>query len=826
MADMLACLRLGGRMNAAGQFEFPASVDRARMLFAALRGARTTPAFDSLLSGAVDPESTTPTTGAIVAPAAIPPVVLPEPEIILPPGLLTAPWRHQLAAYRFCLDKFAAGKHGILLAMGMGCIEGDAELVINRQGCAKRMTMREFHRKFHGGESNGRRWQDFPTRTRSLIDGVFRLNEVQDVVAQGIKPVVRVALASGRSLRVTRDHEFARPGDIWTEAGCLAVGDTVLTNGLPACKSCGGTHRVTTYRYAKHVGICRSCIGRLRGVKGKVIDKDGYVRLYGMEHHPRANKAGQVYEHIVVMERAMGRPIPASEHVHHKNQIRHDNRPENLEVLPAAEHQSHHGRCGGYLHLDSERVQIVPRPDVVVSVEPDGETDVYDLKMADPGHNFVANGIVVHNCGKSLVACMLLLALCERRSKDKKAPHVIVYCPLRVIQVWLDQFVKHVGIEMVVVPLDDEAGTVAEKTKLAEEKMRLADVLCLPYICVVNYESAWREPFAVWTEKRAWDFIIADEAHRIKSPSGKASLEFKRLRTRAAYRVALTGTPMPHGPLDIFAIFRFLDITIFGPSFTAFRARYAVMGGYQRRQIVGYQNEDDLKTQMARITFRVGPEVLDLPPATEVTYYCALAGECARIYKELDEDFVARVKDGTVTAANAMVKLLRLQQVTGGCVPTDDGTGQRVDSSKLKLLADTLEDIGPDEPVVVFCRFHADLNAVHEACQTHGYSAMELSGRRDDLRRWQNGEAQVLAVQIDSGSEGVDLTRARYSIFYSIGYRLDKYEQAKKRTHRPGQEKPVTHIHLVARNTVDAKVMRALEKRADIIESILADIKH
>ena len=69
------------------------------------------------------------------------------------------------------------------------------------------------------------------------------------------------------------------------------------------------------------------------------------------------------------------------------------------------------------------------------------------------------------------------------------------------------------------------------------------------------------------------------------------------------------------------------------------------------------------------------------------------------------------------------------------------------------------------------------------------------------------------------------MTRARYTIFYSIGWRLEKYEQAKKRTHRPGQEKPVTHIHLVARNTVDVKVIRALEKRQDIIESILAEIR-
>ena len=68
------------------------------------------------------------------------------------------------------------------------------------------------------------------------------------------------------------------------------------------------------------------------------------------------------------------------------------------------------------------------------------------------------------------------------------------------------------------------------------------------------------------------------------------------------------------------------------------------------------------------------------------------------------------------------------------------------------------------------------------------------------------------------------LTRARYSVFYSVGYSLGKYMQARARTHRPGQTNPVEHIHLIARNTVDVKIMRALEKRAEIIESILAEI--
>jgi SNF2 family DNA or RNA helicase len=422
--------------------------------------------------------------------------------------------------------------------------------------------------------------------------------------------------------------------------------------------------------------------------------------------------------------------------------------------------------------------------------------------------------------GKSLVACMLVLALEARR--------VLIACPLRVVPVWVTQFERHVGIPCVIVALDEDAGSVARKQALAEEKLKLAEARGVPFICIINFDSVWREPFAFWAEKKVpmWDLIIADEAHRIKAPGGKASLEFKRLRTRAKYRIALTGTPMPHSPMDVFAIFRFLEITIFGPAFTPFRQEYAVMGGYHNKQITGFQKLDQLERLMSKITFRVGKEVLDLPPETHVTYHCDLSTEARRVYRDLEEDFVAQVLDGTVTAANAMVKLLRLQQVTGGVVPTDDGIVHRIDSSKQKLLSDVLEDIGEGEPVVVFCRFHADLDAVHEACRQDKFSSLELSGRRDELKRWQSGEAQVLAVQISAGGVGVDLTRARYSMYFSLSFSLGEYDQALSRVHRPGQTRPVEHIHLVARNTVDTKIMRALEKRAEVVQAILAEIKN
>lgn len=419
--------------------------------------------------------------------------------------------------------------------------------------------------------------------------------------------------------------------------------------------------------------------------------------------------------------------------------------------------------------------------------------------------------------GKTLVALMVLAALAARR--------VLICCPLRVVPVWEQQIERHLDLPIIVVSLDDNVGSVANKKKLAEDKLKLAEATDRPLVIIINYDSAWRSPFADWAESQQWDLIIADESHRLKAPGGKASLAFKRLRQHARGRLALTGTPMPHSPLNVYAQFRFLSQTIFGPSFAAFRQKYAVMGGFQRKQVTGFQCLDELEALMRTITYRVSKDVLDLPPQTHVTYHCELSADAQRIYRDLEDDFVAEVRDGRITVSNAMVKLLRLQQVAGGWVKTDDGQHHRVDSAKEKLLADTLEDIGSGEPVVVFCRFHADLDAVHEAAKSAGYPSLELSGRHDELKRWQDGEAQVLAVQISAGGVGVDLTRARYSIYYSLSFSLGEYDQALSRVHRPGQTRPVEHIHLVVRNTVDTKIIRALEKRAEVVEAILAEIK-
>lgn len=427
--------------------------------------------------------------------------------------------------------------------------------------------------------------------------------------------------------------------------------------------------------------------------------------------------------------------------------------------------------------------------------------------------------------GKTRVAIDLL--------QNRGSRLILVVAPNKVLEgaVWAEQFQEYCVVPHMVLtlwndPLDKRAAILTQQIKLA--RIRAERLI----VCV-NYEAVWREPLARILLQTAWDSVVLDESHRIKKAGGKSSLFFSRLADLVPHRLCLTGTPMAHSPLDVYGQYRFLDKGIFGTNYTNFRARYAVMSTWNRHVIDHYQHEDDLKQRFYTIAFRVRTEdVLDLPEKQDIVRYCQLAPYAQQLYKELDEEFVADVGEGRVTAANAMTRLLRLQQLTGGYLRQDrdiesgaDGVVVQVDTSKRELLADLLDNLSETEPVVVYCRFHHDLDAVHEVAAALGRSSSEVSGRKSDMKEWQHGKTTILAVQIQSGSEGNDFSRAHYMFFYSVGYSLYQFEQAYMRIRSGSQQHQCTYYYLVARGTKDEAVYEALRDRRDVVEAVLQQVK-
>jgi SNF2 family DNA or RNA helicase len=413
--------------------------------------------------------------------------------------------------------------------------------------------------------------------------------------------------------------------------------------------------------------------------------------------------------------------------------------------------------------------------------------------------------------GKSKVAIDLI--------QNRHHRLTVITCPKSVVANWPDEIERHQAVQFMTVALTEKS--VALKTERAKQAVAAAQHLGLPLVLIINHESLWREPFASWLATAGVDCLVVDEIHRAKAPGGRFSMYLSRVGRRIPWRLGLTGTPMPHSPLDVYAQYRFLNPNIFGTSYARFRARFAVMGGFDGKQVVGYQNEREMRARFESIAYQADDTVVELPEVMHLRRTFALEGEAKRIYRELEREFVSDVHEGTVTVSNALTKLLRLQQITGGAVTDDDRVSRVLHTGKRALLADVLEDLAPREPVVVFARFHADLDAIRAAAVESGRTVAELSGRRDELRAWQDGAADVLACQIQSGGVGINLTRARFCVYYSLGFSLAEYLQSLKRTHRPGQTRPVTYVHLLAAGTVDERVYQALAKRQDVVESIL-----
>jgi len=446
--------------------------------------------------------------------------------------------------------------------------------------------------------------------------------------------------------------------------------------------------------------------------------------------------------------------------------------------------------------------------------------------------------------GKTKVAVDLITNRGHKRT--------LVVCPKSaMVDVWARQVPIHSHIPIDVVILD--GSSVGKKMEQAKAALAWAEETDRPVILVVNYESVWREPLGSFLKQAGLDCVVLDESHRIKSPGSRVSIYCAELGKRMPYRMALTGTPAHNSPLDVYAQYRFLDPGIFGTNFRAFRNRYAVMGGYGGYQVIAYRInptlsdgrpnpyysqklDQEFQERMYSIAFRVRTgDVLSLPPEIDEERRFGLSNSARKIYTKLYRDMVADVGAGKVTVTNALTRLLRLQQITSGFLPVEnneDNTAnlQQIDTGKQELLADLLEDLPAHEPLVVFFRFIHDADTIRQVVEAAGRRYYELSGRINQLEDWKTecpGDfpAGVIAVQIRAGGAGVDLTRACYCVYYSLGFSLGDYDQSRHRINRPGQTRPVRFYHLIANGTVDEKVYAALKAKADVVSCIMDGMK-
>lgn len=434
-------------------------------------------------------------------------------------------------------------------------------------------------------------------------------------------------------------------------------------------------------------------------------------------------------------------------------------------------------------------------------------------------------------CGKTLTVLGLFGMLFERGWADS----MLVVCPSSVISSWEKESLR-CRFPVEVLPL---TGACAKREAVLQRKLleraSLRDVDRLPLLVVTNFEAIHRME-AVLRAAR-FGVVVADEAQRIKAPGSKVSRAMHRVGRSAGFRVVMSGTPASEGALGYYGIYRFLDDRIFGTSFVSFKARYAVevdLGSF--RKVVAMRDMDDLERRVMGVAHRVSKEeAVTLPEELVTTRVFDLSPKERRVYDGLARESIAVLEDefgesGVVVANNVLARILRLQQVTCGYVP-DVETGQIVEvgSSKIKALRETLEDVlAGGGKVVVFHRFTRDGEQIRKLAEEVSgsapafiYGGVPSVERGEHIRRFQEDEdCRVFVAQIQASGLGVTLTAANVSIFYSVGYSGGDYEQAKGRIHRISQTSKCTHIHLVAKGTVDEHVLDALESKRRIADDL------
>ena len=334
--------------------------------------------------------------------------------------------------------------------------------------------------------------------------------------------------------------------------------------------------------------------------------------------------------------------------------------------------------------------------------------------------------------------------------------------------------------------------------------------------------------------------MVVDEAHSIKNPQAQRTKTLLKASKLTSFRRVLTGTPISK-PFDIYAQIHFLDEDFWKSkgisNFTAFKSYFANWRtrriGHNRsfQEFVEYKNLDQLEKWIAEKGHRLTKEqCLDLPPKLYSKRRFDLSDECRHAYDELKEKCIVQLAQGEVSAALPITLLLRLQQVTSGYLPLNEGGHVRLEgNARLDAFSEYAENI--ERQAIVWARFTDDIDQICERLtEMYGEKSwVRYDGQVDDderalaKQRFQAGERQWFVGNPMAGATGLTLVGAKHVAYYSNSFRLIDRLQSEDRAHRIGQVDPVDYVDFMAEDTVDEKIVAALREGFDIAGRLLGD---
>jgi SNF2 family DNA or RNA helicase len=212
-----------------------------------------------------------------------------------------------------------------------------------------------------------------------------------------------------------------------------------------------------------------------------------------------------------------------------------------------------------------------------------------------------------------------------------------------------------------------------------------------------------------------------------------------------------------------------------------------------------FKNLGELSDTVKKFSYRVLKEdCLDLPDKIFIKRHVKLTAEQKRLYEQMKKTAMAVLNGKVTSTMTVLTQLMRLHQITCGHFTADDGSEQQVESNRMNELMDILEEV--EGKAIIWANYQRDIsNIVNAISKKHGPgSVVDYYGLTPQEDRQDN-------------------------IYYSNGYDLEKRLQSEDRAHRIGQTKSVTYVDLIAEDTVDEKIVKALRKKINIASEVMGE---
>ena len=413
--------------------------------------------------------------------------------------------------------------------------------------------------------------------------------------------------------------------------------------------------------------------------------------------------------------------------------------------------------------------------------------------------------------GKTAIS---LTALLDLLFDSFEAHRILVIAPLRVARdTWPAEIEKW-----------DHLNMLTYSVAVGSEKDRKAALMRDADIYIINRENVQ------WLVEQSgipftFDTVIVDELSSFKNHQSKRFKALMKVRPRIKRIVGLTGTPSANGLMDLWAEFKVLDMgQRLGRFIGMYRNNYFRPDKRNGQIIYSYKllpgADKAIYKQISDITISMkATDHLKMPELVMNTHTVELSDEEREHYDELKQTLVLQLPEKEITVANAAVLTGKLLQMANGAIYDDDGDHIHIHDRKLDALEDLIEGAN-GKPVLVAYWFKHDLERIKSR-----FKVREIKSS-SDIREWNAGKIPVAVIHPASAGHGLNLqTGGSTLIWFGLTWSLELYQQTNARLWRQGQQDTVVIHHIITDDTVDGRVLKALQSKEKIQDSLIAAVK-